>query len=298
MATKKEIEIKLKSTLDGKGVEEAKQKIDSLNKSTDQLDKGSQKATKSIKNMGKGTLQAAYFFDDLQYGIKGILNNIPGLVIGFGGGAGLAGALSLATLAGAKLYEWLSSTEEKSVDLTKKLEEERASYADKLPYDGMSELFIEYTQLGKPDKYQRTKKDDVSDNERYDIYDTFYWYDKGYVVCCLNGNVRSVSKESTETMEENYSGYWIKEFDSKVINSDVFSKDGRLKEKNSTRSSSGSSHSSHSKPLYGYSHGDSNHSSDSYNVHDYDDPEDFYYDNEDDFDGIDDAETYFYDHND
>ena len=178
------------------------------------------------------------------------------------------------------------------------LEEERASYADKLPYDGMSELFIEYTQLGKPDKYQRTKKDDVSDNERYDIYDTFYWYDKGYVVCCLNGNVRSVSKGSTETMEENYSGYWIKEFDSKVINSDVFSKDGRLKEKNSTRSSSGSSHSSHSKPLYGYPHGDSNHSSDSYNVHNYDDPEDFYYDNEDDFDGIDDAETYFYDHND
>ena len=105
----------------------------------------------------------------------------------------------------------------------------------------MSELFIEYTQLGKPDKYQRTQKDDVSDNERYDIYDTFYWYVKGYVVCCLNGNVRSVSKESTETMEENYSGYWIKEFDSKVINSDVFSKDGRLKEKNQTHASSVSS---------------------------------------------------------
>ena len=128
MATKKEIEIKLKSTLDGKGVEEAKQKIDSLNKSTDQLDKGSQRATKSIKNMGQGMLQVAYFMDDVQYGIKGILNNIPGLVIGFGGGAGLAGALSLATLAGAKLYEWLSSTEEKSVDLTKKLEEEREAF--------------------------------------------------------------------------------------------------------------------------------------------------------------------------
>lgn len=128
MATKKEIEINLKSTLDGKGVEEAKQKIDSLNKSTDQLDKGSQKATKSIKNMGQGMLQVAYFMDDVQYGIKGILNNIPGLVIGFGGGAGLAGALSLATLAGAKLYEWLSSTEEKSVDLTKKLEEEREAF--------------------------------------------------------------------------------------------------------------------------------------------------------------------------
>lgn len=128
MATKKEIEIKLKSTLDGKGVEEAKQQIDALNKSTEQLDKGSKQATRSVKNMGQGALQAAYFFDDLQYGIKGILNNIPGLVIGFGGGAGLAGALSLATLAGAKLYEWLSSTEEKSVDLTKKLEEEREAF--------------------------------------------------------------------------------------------------------------------------------------------------------------------------
>ena len=54
MATKKEIEIKLKSTLDGKGVEEAKQKIDSLNKSTEQLDKDSQQATRSVKNMGQG----------------------------------------------------------------------------------------------------------------------------------------------------------------------------------------------------------------------------------------------------
>lgn len=130
MATKKEIEIKLKSTLDGKGVEEAKQKIDSLNKSTDQLDKGSQKATKSIKNMGQRMLQVAYFMDDVQYGIKGILNNIPGLVIGFGGGAGLAGALSLATLAGAKLYEWMSSAEEKSVDLTEKIKEQAQALKD------------------------------------------------------------------------------------------------------------------------------------------------------------------------
>lgn len=130
MATKKEIEINLKSTLDGKGVEEAKQKIDSLNKSTDQLDKDSQRATKSIKNMGQGMLQVAYFMDDVQYGIKGILNNIPGLVIGFGGGAGLAGALSLATLAGAKLYEWMSSTEEKSVDLAEKIKEQAQALKD------------------------------------------------------------------------------------------------------------------------------------------------------------------------
>ena len=128
MATKKEIEIKLKSTLDGKGVEEAKQKIDSLNKSTEQLDKDSQKATRSVKNMGQGALQAAYFFDDLQYGIRGIMNNIPGLVMGFGGGAGLAGAVSLAVLAGAKLYEWMGNTEAKSKELAKALEEEAEAF--------------------------------------------------------------------------------------------------------------------------------------------------------------------------
>lgn len=162
MATKKEIEIKLKSTLDGKGVEEAKQKIDSLNKSTDQLDKGSQKATKSIKNMGQGTLQAAYFFDDLQYGIKGILNNIPGLVIGFGGGAGLAGALSLATLAGAKLYEWMGKTEDKSADLAKKMKEQSKEIAESY----RKSLRASYQALQEFNQQERTK----TVNEDYQNY--------------------------------------------------------------------------------------------------------------------------------
>lgn len=129
MATKKEIEIKLKSTLDGKGVEEAKQQIDALNKSTEQLDKDSKQATRSVKNMGQGALQAAYFFDDLQYGIRGIMNNIPGLVMGFGGGAGLAGAMSLAVLAGAKLYDWMGNTEAKSKELAKAIEQQNEAIA-------------------------------------------------------------------------------------------------------------------------------------------------------------------------
>ena len=129
MATKKEIEIKLKPTLDGKGVEEAKQQIDALNKSTEQLDKDSKQATRSVKNMGQGALQAAYFFDDLQYGIRGIMNNIPGLVMGFGGGAGLAGAMSLAVLAGAKLYDWMGNTEAKSKELAKAIEQQNEAIA-------------------------------------------------------------------------------------------------------------------------------------------------------------------------
>lgn len=162
MATKKEIEIKLKSTLDGKGVEEAKQKIDSLNKSTEQLDKDSQQATRSVKNMGQGALQAAYFFDDLQYGIRGIMNNIPGLVMGFGGGAGLAGAMSLAVLAGAKLYEWMGKTEDKSADLAKKMKEHSKEIAEA----SRQAIRASYQALQEFNQQERTK----TVNEEYQNY--------------------------------------------------------------------------------------------------------------------------------
>lgn len=108
---------------------QAAEKSRALNQSTQQLDKGSQQATRSVKNMGQGALQAAYFFDDLQYGIRGIMNNIPGLVMGFGGGAGLAGAMSLAVLAGAKLYEWMGNTEAKSKELAKAIEQQNEAIA-------------------------------------------------------------------------------------------------------------------------------------------------------------------------
>lgn len=162
MATKKEIEIKLKSTLDGKGVEEAKQKIDSLNKSTEQLDKDSQQATRSVKNMGQGMLQVAYFMDDVQYGIKGILNNIPGLVMGFGGGAGLAGAMSLAVLAGAKLYEWMGKTEDKSADLAKKMKEHSKEIAE----SARQAIRASYQALQEFNQQERTK----TVNEEYQNY--------------------------------------------------------------------------------------------------------------------------------
>lgn len=107
-----------------KAQERQAQAAEKVAQSSNQLDRNSQKATRSVKNMGQGALQAAYFFDDLQYGIRGIMNNIPGLVMGFGGGAGLAGAVSIAVLAGAKLYEWMGKTEAKSKELAKAIEEQ------------------------------------------------------------------------------------------------------------------------------------------------------------------------------
>src|SRR5579859_7498589 len=46
------------------------------------------------RDLGRAALEASRGFEDLQYGIGGVLNNIPGLITSLGGGAGLAGILS------------------------------------------------------------------------------------------------------------------------------------------------------------------------------------------------------------
>jgi hypothetical protein len=54
-----------------------------------------------------GFLAFSQAVEDAQYGIKGVLNNIPQMVMGFGGGMGLAGAISLAAVAAVTLYPHL-----------------------------------------------------------------------------------------------------------------------------------------------------------------------------------------------
>lgn len=56
-------------------------------------------------DIGQSALMMAQFADDAQYGLRGIMNNVPGLVMALGGGAGLAGVLSIAMLAVSKLWE-------------------------------------------------------------------------------------------------------------------------------------------------------------------------------------------------
>lgn len=55
--------------------------------------------TKGIGNLqGQNLLALSYAVDDLQYGFRAILNNIPQLVQAFGFGAGAAGAVSIAVI--------------------------------------------------------------------------------------------------------------------------------------------------------------------------------------------------------
>jgi hypothetical protein len=46
-------------------------------------------------SFGQGMLQAGYLIDDVQYGVKGIVNNIPGLILSLGLGTGVAGVLGI-----------------------------------------------------------------------------------------------------------------------------------------------------------------------------------------------------------
>lgn len=54
---------------------------------------------------GRALLEFSRAAEDAQYGVMGIQNNIPGLVAAMGGGAGLAGAASIASIALGLLYK-------------------------------------------------------------------------------------------------------------------------------------------------------------------------------------------------
>lgn len=88
-------------------------------KTGEQVANAGEKGARGFQKLGQGALNAAYFIDDMQYGIKGVMNNIPSLVLSLGGGAGLAGALSIAAVGFSKLYEWMSKDAKAAEDLAK-----------------------------------------------------------------------------------------------------------------------------------------------------------------------------------
>lgn len=57
------------------------------------------------QNAGMGMLAFSQGMEDAQYGIRGVLNNIPQMIMSFGGPAGLAAGISMAAVAAVVLYE-------------------------------------------------------------------------------------------------------------------------------------------------------------------------------------------------
>lgn len=81
--------------------------VEHYRKELEALSPAAAKATGG-RNMGGGLLQLSQTVDDLQYGIRGVVNNIPGLVQGFGISAGIAGGAQLAFIAVNQLTDKLT----------------------------------------------------------------------------------------------------------------------------------------------------------------------------------------------
>lgn len=76
-----------------------------------QAQQAGQKISQSMNQAGKsgpsanpqGLLNVSRAIDDIQYGFRGVINNIEGIVTGFGGSAGVAGAATIAAVAIASI---------------------------------------------------------------------------------------------------------------------------------------------------------------------------------------------------
>jgi len=90
-----------------------------------------------VKQSGNGAaaslLQLSYMIDDVQYGFRGIVNNIPTFVQGLGLGAGVAGAAGIAAVAMNQLIakfpeltDWMNKTSPKLGELTTNLGKQTA----------------------------------------------------------------------------------------------------------------------------------------------------------------------------
>lgn len=74
----------------------------------------SEAMSKKSRNGGMAVLEISRGLEDLQYGVKGVVNNIPSMVMALGAGAGLAGAASLAVVGVSQLVGWVDKLLDKA----------------------------------------------------------------------------------------------------------------------------------------------------------------------------------------
>lgn len=78
-------------------------KFRNLDASSGKLEKGQKTLAKSGNNTGLAFLEVSRAVEDAQYGLRGVLNNIPQIITLFGGTAGLAAVVSISAVAFAQL---------------------------------------------------------------------------------------------------------------------------------------------------------------------------------------------------
>lgn len=105
--------------------------------------KESAKLGKGQGNSATAVLEFSRAFEDAQYGIRGVLNNIPGLIAALGGGAGLAGVISIAAVAGSVLWEKFGSGAKTAKGETEDLSD---------TFSKLLKVYKDFEDLGKADR--------------------------------------------------------------------------------------------------------------------------------------------------
>jgi hypothetical protein len=96
-------------------------------------------------NAGTAILEASRALEDLQFGLRGVLNNIPSLIFALGGSAGLAGVISVAAVSASVLWTKFSGGAKKAKEDTGDL------------LDTFKQLVEVYTELDQTNAEDRQK---------------------------------------------------------------------------------------------------------------------------------------------
>ena len=109
-----------------KQIESYRRSLGNIGITTRQLAQSASAAQFGLNNMGMRMLMIGQFADDMQYGLRGIVNNVPQLAMAFGGGPGVAGALSVAAVVANQFFSRMQvgvdTTMPKIVQLQQQLE--------------------------------------------------------------------------------------------------------------------------------------------------------------------------------
>ena len=95
------------------------------------------RAAGSTRNMGQAALEASRGLEDLQYGIGGVVNNIPSMVMAFGGGMGLTAAISLGAVAVNQLVKNFGAVDPAAKEASQKAREHVKGLRDEI--EGLSQ---------------------------------------------------------------------------------------------------------------------------------------------------------------
>jgi hypothetical protein len=88
-------------------LERLRQQADRTNKELEELGPAGGKGRKGTADLGLGFLELSRGIEDAQYGLRGVLNNIPSIITLFGGPAGLAAGISITAVAFTQLLPYI-----------------------------------------------------------------------------------------------------------------------------------------------------------------------------------------------